>query len=250
MISWSCVFGCTQRECKPNETIIGQHAKMFESRISAGATENLPGWQKPQAQTVAWSYDMEGHAQKMRWVILRIGEQKDRAFFQSLHTLFGWSQLQEGRHGSVGELSNVCSQMALKFLYLAIIGRLDLLWSVNKFPRGVTKVNESLWQTLSSFDFTHSHEWPQTILPCGQYGAALSIGLFRDSDFSRDLEDSKSTSGRLLRVFGGRTFVSTSWMCKKQSSVSHRVQQNLKLFCWMLVFAWTEYPRLIFGTWL
>ena len=36
-------LGCTQRECKPNEKIIGQYNKMFESRISAGATEKLPG---------------------------------------------------------------------------------------------------------------------------------------------------------------------------------------------------------------
>ena len=33
-------LGCTQRECKPNEKIIGQYNKMFESRISAEATEN------------------------------------------------------------------------------------------------------------------------------------------------------------------------------------------------------------------
>ena len=33
-------LGCTQRECKPNETILEQYTKMFESRISAGATEN------------------------------------------------------------------------------------------------------------------------------------------------------------------------------------------------------------------
>ena len=51
---------CTQRECKPNETIIEQYTKMFESR----ATEKLSGWcEKPHAQTVAWSYDLEGHAQ-------------------------------------------------------------------------------------------------------------------------------------------------------------------------------------------
>ena len=31
--------GCTQRECKPNEKNIGQPNKMFESRISSGATE-------------------------------------------------------------------------------------------------------------------------------------------------------------------------------------------------------------------
>ena len=36
--------GCIQRGCKPNEKIIGKHNKMFESRISAGATEKLPGW--------------------------------------------------------------------------------------------------------------------------------------------------------------------------------------------------------------
>ena len=53
-------LGRTQCECKPNETIIEQKTKM--SRVSAGATEKLP-WQKPHAKTVAWSYDMEGHAQ-------------------------------------------------------------------------------------------------------------------------------------------------------------------------------------------
>ena len=35
---------------------------MFELRVSAGATENLREWEKPHANTVAWSYDMEGHA--------------------------------------------------------------------------------------------------------------------------------------------------------------------------------------------
>ena len=32
-------LGCTQRECKPNDIIIEEYTKMFESRISAGATE-------------------------------------------------------------------------------------------------------------------------------------------------------------------------------------------------------------------
>ena len=38
-------LGCTQRECKPNETIIDEYRKMFESRICAGATAKLPGWE-------------------------------------------------------------------------------------------------------------------------------------------------------------------------------------------------------------
>ena len=47
------------------------------------------------------------------------------------------------------------------------------------------------------------------------------LGLFQDSHFARDLEDSKSTSGGTLCIFGSHTFVPISWMCKKQTSVSH-----------------------------
>ena len=42
------------------------------------------------------------------------------------------------------------------------------------------------------------------------------------TDFAGDLEDSKSTSGGLVCIFGSHhTFVPKSWMCKKQTSVSH-----------------------------
>ena len=43
----------------------------------------------------------------------------------------------------------------------------------------------------------------------------------QDSDFVGDLEDSKSTSGGTLCIFGSHTFVPISWMCKKQTAVSH-----------------------------
>ena len=45
-------------------------------------------------------------------------------------------------------------------------------------------------------------------------------GVFQDSDFA-DLEDSKSTSVGIFCIFGSRTFVPITWMCKKQTSVSH-----------------------------
>ena len=47
------------------------------------------------------------------------------------------------------------------------------------------------------------------------------MGLIQDSDFAGDLEDSKSTSGGPLCMFGSRTFVPMIWMCKKQTSASH-----------------------------
>ena len=47
------------------------------------------------------------------------------------------------------------------------------------------------------------------------------LRLFQDSDFAGDVEDSKSTSGGTLCIFGSHAFVPISWMCKKQTSVSH-----------------------------
>ena len=55
----------------------------------------------------------------------------------------------------------------------------------------------------------------------GNTAKQCRLELFQDSDFAGDLEDSKSTSGEILRIFGSHTFVPMSWMCKKQTSVSH-----------------------------
>ena len=49
---------------------------MFESRISAGATEKLPEWEKLHAKTVAWSYDTEGHARKCAKRYCELANQK------------------------------------------------------------------------------------------------------------------------------------------------------------------------------
>ena len=55
----------------------------------------------------------------------------------------------------------------------------------------------------------------------GNTAKQCRLGLFQDSDFAGDLEDSKSTSGGTLCVLGSHTFVPISWMCKRQTSVSH-----------------------------
>ena len=36
-------LGCTQRECKPYEIVLKEYREMFESRLSAGATEKYQG---------------------------------------------------------------------------------------------------------------------------------------------------------------------------------------------------------------
>ena len=60
----------------------------------------------------------------------------------------------------------------------------------------------------------------------GNTAKQCRLGLFQDSVFAGDLEDSKSTSGGTLCVFGSHTFVPISWMCKKQTSVSHNSTES------------------------
>ena len=112
--------------------------------------------------------------------------------------------------------------MVLKCLYLARNGRLDILWSVNKFARSITKWTKACDKRLSRL-ISHIHHTCEYKQYChvGNTAKQYRLGLFQDSDFAGDLEDSKSKSGGTLCVFGSHTFVPNSWMCKKQSSVSH-----------------------------
>ena len=112
-------------------------------------------------------------------------------------------------------------KLFLKCLYLARIGRLDLLWSVNKLARSITKWTKACDKRLNRLIsyIHHTSEYKQ-YCHVGNTARQCRLGLFQDSDFAGDLEDSKSTSGGTLCVFGSHTFVPISWMCKRQTSVS------------------------------
>ena len=116
----------------------------------------------------------------------------------------------------------VCSQIVVKCVYLARFGRLDILWWVNKLARSITKWTEACDKRLNRL-ISYIHHTCENKQYCHVENTAKQsrLGLFQDFDFAGDLEDSKSTSGGTLCVFGGHTFIPISWMCKKQTSVSH-----------------------------
>ena len=110
----------------------------------------------------------------------------------------------------------------LKCLYLARIGRPGILWSVNKLARAITKWIDACDRRLARL-ISYNHHTSEYRQCChvGNTAQHCRLGLFQDSDFACDLEDSKSTSGGALCIFGSRTFVTISGMYKKQTSVSH-----------------------------
>ena len=115
---------------------------------------------------------------------------------------------------SAGELPKVCSQIAVKYLYLARIGRPDILWSVNKLARSIFKWTKDCHKRscrLNSY-IHHTCEYKQYCY-VGITPKQCRLGLFQDFDFAGDLEDSKSTSGGALCIFG------KSYICSNQLDV-------------------------------
>ena len=147
-------LGCSQRQCEISQDIVDNYRTMFESRISAGATEKLPCSEN--LCISSWSNDMEGHAKKCVERYCELANKTTQQLYKVSTPCIDDHHFKEEELKSVGEFSRVCSQNVLKCLYMARIGRPDILWSVNKFARSITKWTKSLRQTVISFDLLHS----------------------------------------------------------------------------------------------
>ena len=243
-------LGCTQREWK-NATNVEQFSKMFESRVSlleqpksyqGGKSLTQRKWldlttwkdmlENALSETVNWQTRKWSNFSKCQGPCL-----DDQHFKQELE--------------SIWELSQVCSPFVLKCLYMARLGFEDQTFyglSTNlqeQWLNGLRHVTDD-WQ-----DWFHTFTSQVTTDNIVMWVTRRSIvewGLFQDSDFSGNLENSKSTSGRVLCIFESRTFVPVSCMCKNRL-LSRTVLHSLRSFLWMLDYAWMEYLLSIFGTW-
>ena len=104
-------LGCTQDECKPNETSFGEYRKLFASRISAGAIDKLLGLEKPHADTVALSYVMEGHGLSCVERYCELAIKKTEQLYKVSTLCLDEDNFKEEELETFGELSNVCSQI-------------------------------------------------------------------------------------------------------------------------------------------
>ena len=93
---------------------------------------------------------------------------------------------------------------------------------MNKLARSITKWTKACDERLNRLIsyIHHTCEYRQ-YCHVGNTAKQCRLGLFQDSDFAGDLDDSKSTSGGTLCILGSHTFDPISWMCEKQTSVSH-----------------------------
>ena len=186
---------------------------------------------------------------KMRGAVLRIGKQKDGATIQGLSSLFGRSPNQKGRIGKQRWIVRILLPYCIKML---VLGTNWSTWhSVVSQQTGTIchEIDSSMWQATGTINFLPSDF--RQYRHVGNAAQHCRLELFQDSDFAGDLEDSKSTSGGVLCIFGSWTILPISWMCKKQTSVTHsstvseiisldaglRMDGSLALDLWDLVWS-------------
>ena len=162
---------------------------------------------------------MEGHAKKSVERYCELANKTTQQLYKVSTPCIDDHHFKEEELKSVGKWSQVCSQIVLKCLYLARIGRPDILWSVNKLTGSITKWTKACDKRLNRL-ISYIHHTCECKQYCyvGNTAKQCRLVLFQDSDFAGDLEDSNSTSGGILCVLGSHP---KSWMCKKQTSVSH-----------------------------
>ena len=78
-----------------------------------------------------------------------LANKKVEQFFKVSSPCLDDHQFKQEELESVGELSQVFSQIVWKCLYLARIGRPDILWSVNKLATSVTKWTQACDKRLN-----------------------------------------------------------------------------------------------------
>ena len=152
------------------------------------------------------------------------------------------------------DLLENCQKYALKFSWnkciLARIGRPDIVWSVNKLARAVTKWARAcdkrlarlisyIHHTIESGDIVmreilhNNADWD-----CSKTLTLLEI--LKTQNRPRVESCASVAVTRLFPEVGGA----------RNRLQSHTVRRNLKLFLLMQVCAWMEFPLLISGIWL
>ena len=144
---------------------------------------------------------MEGHAKKCVERYCELANKTTQQLYKVSTPCIDDHHFKEEEMKSVGELSHVCSQIVLKCLFLARIVRLNVLWSVNQLARSITKWTKACDKRLNRLiSYIHHTCEDKQYCHVGNTANQCRLGLFQDSDFAGDLEDSKSTSGWTLCI--------------------------------------------------
>ena len=218
---------------------------LWQDHYEKGNLEH--GWEKFWTGNVSLSTEQEDNSYQCMWTISnwqakqktqnRLGKFSWKTLtWKNQHhilTMYIWDALKESvrseENESVGELSTVCSQIVLTCLYLGRIGRPD----------------KRLARVISHTFITHVNTG-NIVMWVTQHNNA-------DKDYSKILTVQETLKIRNQHLVDSHAFSEGKHLCQQVKCARNRrqcltAQQKLKFFLLMQVYAWTEFPRLIFGT--
>ena len=175
-------LGCTQRQCEISKDTVDITEPCLNREFPRGGTEKLQ--YSENLRISSWTHDMEGHAKKCVERYFELANKTTQQLYKVSTPCIDDHHFKEEEMKYVGELSQVCSQTVVKCLYLARIGRLDILWSVDKFARSITKWSKACDKRLNRLIsyIHHTCEYKQYCY-VSNTAKQCRLGLFQDSDF-------------------------------------------------------------------
>ena len=211
-------LGRPQRECKPNATTkCLNHIFLKEQKP--------PGWeQKPHTKTIVWWKDTP----KSVWQDTANWQPRKLSHHTKFQVLASMIISSTKKNLNQWEKYHKYAHIVLNCLYLARIGRPDILWTINKPARSVAKWTQACDNRLARLMsyFHHTNNYRQ-YCDVGNTAQHCRVGLFQDSDIAGDFGGLEiNLRGGVLCTFGSQTFVPVSWMCKKPTSVSHSSRES------------------------
>ena len=130
--------------------------------------------------------------EEMCGAILWVSKQDDSTTLQSIYSMHRWPPLWRGRIEICRKIvTNTCSQIVLKCWNLARIGRPDIPWSVNKLARSCQSGPKPVTNAWIDWEHTFIKHVNANNIVMWVTLQNMQNGLFQDSDFAEDLEDSK-----------------------------------------------------------
>ena len=242
-------LGCTQRQCEICKDIVDSYRTMFESRISAGATEKLPCSEN--LRISSWSYDMEGHAKKCVERYCELANKTTQQLYKVSTPSIDDGHFKEEELKSVGELSKVSSQIVLKCLYLARIGRLDILCSVNELARSITKWTKTCDKRLCRLIsyIHHTCEYKQYCCHVGNTAKTKQTGTVSRLRFLQEILRIQHLHQVEHCAFWEVIHLFQTVGCVRNKLQFRTVQQSQKSFLSVQDWGWMVSPHLLCEIW-
>ena len=246
--TWDALGVNANRMKQPKNSTRGclSHVFLLEQQKNCWGGRNLTHKQKRGPAT--WK-----DAQKCVERYCDVANKKVEQLYKVSHPCLDDHQFKQEELESVGELSEVCSQIVLKCLYLARIGRRDISWSVNKLARwSVTKWTQACDERLArltSSIFITQMTIVNVVMWETQHNTA-DLCYLKTQTLQATLR-TQSQAQEVSCVFLEVELLSQSVGCARDKHRFRTVLQNLKLFLgrWT-TYGWVTCSRSLGQLWL